>query len=109
MDTQPIAFGLGIVENGYDETALIEAVLPAGLIAREAELLAYARSLMPSLPFKVIDLLVLQYIGKNISGSGMDPNVCGRFGDGPQRVRTLRPQQRAGVSGHAGGPIRRGP
>ncbi len=79
MATQPIAFGLAIVENGYDEPARIEAVLPDGLEARETELLAEARSLMPSLPFPEIDVLVIQAIGKNISGSGLDPNVAGRF------------------------------
>jgi hypothetical protein len=79
LETQPIAFGLAIVENGYDEPARIEAVLPEGLEEREKELLEEARALMPSLPFEKIDVLVIQYIGKNISGSGMDPNICGRF------------------------------
>jgi len=88
METQPIAFGLAIVENGYDETALIEAVLPEGLEEREIQLLEEARALMPSLPFDKIDVLVIQQIGKNISGSGMDPNICGRFArsNGPQYV-----------------------
>lgn len=86
METQPIAFGLGIVENAYDEPALIEAVLPEVLEAREMELLEHARSLMPSLPFEMLHVLVIQAIGKNISGSGMDPNICGRFvkSNGPQ-------------------------
>jgi hypothetical protein len=79
MRTQPIAFGLAIVENGYDEPAHIEAVLPDGLEAREAELLEQARALMPSLPFESIHVLVIQAIGKNISGSGLDPNIAGRF------------------------------
>ena len=85
METQPIAFGLGIVENGYDEPAHIEAVLPDGLIEREQELLETARSLMPSLPFEMLHVLVIQQIGKNISGSGLDPNVAGRF------VRSIGP------------------
>lgn len=86
MATQPIAFGLGIVENGYDETAIIEAVLPEGLEAREKELLVIAKDLMPSLPFEMLHVLVIQAIGKNISGSSLDPNVCGRFvrSNGPQ-------------------------
>jgi hypothetical protein len=79
METQPIAFGLGIVENGYDEPARIEAVLPETLERRERELLEEARALMPSLPFEQIDVLVIQFIGKNISGSGLDPNIAGRF------------------------------
>jgi hypothetical protein len=86
MATQPIAFALAIVENGYDEPARIEAVLPDGLEARERELLEEARSLMPSLPVDSLHVLVIQAIGKNISGSGLDPNVAGRFirSNGPQ-------------------------
>ncbi len=79
MATQPIAFALAVVENGYDDPARIEAVVPDGLEEREKELLTEARSLMPSLPFPEIDVLVIQAIGKNISGSGLDPNVAGRF------------------------------
>lgn len=75
----PVALGLAIVENGYDEPAQIEAVLGSEIAAREPELLEVARSLMPSIPFKSLHVLVIQAIGKNISGSGMDPNVCGRF------------------------------
>jgi hypothetical protein len=79
MATQPIAFGLAVVENAYDEPARIEAVLPEGLEKREEELLVEARSMMPTIPFQKIDALVIQAIGKNISGSGLDPNVAGRF------------------------------
>lgn len=95
LRTQPIAFGLAIVENAYDEPARIEAVLPDGLEEREKELLAEARSLMPNLPFEKLDVVVIQAIGKNISGSGMDPNVCGRFvrSNGPQYSDSPRVQK----------------
>lgn len=74
----PILCGVGIVENQVHETARI-AVLPRGEIeARETELLEEATRLMPRLPFEEIDLLVVDRLGKNISGSGMDPNVIGR-------------------------------
>lgn len=73
-----ITFGLGIVENAYDETALIEAVLPGDFEAREEELLVKARRWLPKLPFRHGDLLILDEIGKEISGSGMDTNVAGR-------------------------------
>jgi lactate racemase-like protein len=94
METQPVAFGLAIVENGYDEPARIEAVLPEVLEERETELLIEAKSLMPSLPFEEIDVLVIQAIGKNISGSSLDPNVCGRFvkSNGPGYEDTPRVQ-----------------
>jgi hypothetical protein len=73
-----IAFGLGIVENACDETALIDAVLPAEFLTREEALLTKARAWLPRLPFKDADLLIVDEIGKEISGSGMDTNVVGR-------------------------------
>jgi hypothetical protein len=74
----PIAFGVGIVENGFDETALIEACLPADFEPVEERLLVQARAWLARLPFKQADLLIIDEIGKEISGSGMDTNVVGR-------------------------------
>src|SRR5712691_8223826 len=73
-----IGFGLGIVENGYDETAKVEAFNAADLEAGERRLLKDARDWMARLPFSPIDVLVVEEIGKNISGAGMDTNVIGR-------------------------------
>jgi hypothetical protein len=73
-----IGFGLGIVENGYDETARIEAFNASDLEAGERRLLKDAREWMARLPFSPVDVLVVEEIGKNISGSGMDTNVIGR-------------------------------
>ena len=73
-----IVAGIGIVENGYDETALIEAVAPEHFEAREKQLLLKARKWMPKLPFERVDILLIDEIGKNISGAGMDTNVVGR-------------------------------
>ena len=73
-----IGFGLGIVENGYDETAKVEAFAAADLEAGERRLLKEAREWMARLPFSPIDVLVVEEIGKNISGAGMDTNVIGR-------------------------------
>ena len=70
--------GLAIVENAYDETALIEAVPPARFLEREKELLKLAIQWLPRLPFTVADLLIIDQIGKNISGTGLDTNVVGR-------------------------------
>ncbi len=70
--------GVAIVENAYDETAMIEALPPEKFYDRERELLALAKQWMPRLPFKRIGLLIVDEIGKNISGSGMDTNVIGR-------------------------------
>ncbi len=73
-----IGFGLAVVENGYDETAHVEAFAPADLEAGERRLLKLAREWMARLPFSPIDVLVVEEMGKNISGSGMDTNVIGR-------------------------------
>ena len=73
-----IVAGLAIVENGYDETAYIVGVAPQEFESREKELLVRAKQLLPRLPFQQVDLLVLDEIGKNISGTGMDTNVIGR-------------------------------
>jgi hypothetical protein len=73
-----IGFGLGVVENGYDETARIEAFSALDLEAGERRLLKDARDWMARLPFSPIDVLIVEEMGKNISGSGMDSNVIGR-------------------------------
>ncbi len=74
----PIAFGLATVENGYDETALLEAALPADFEPVEERLLVKAKEWLGRLPFHEADLLIIDEIGKDISGSGMDTNVVGR-------------------------------
>ena len=73
-----ILAGLAIVENGYDETARIEAVRPEDFESREKALLLLARRWMPKLPFDQSDLLLIDQIGKDISGTGMDTNIVGR-------------------------------
>ncbi|MEX0675985.1 MAG: lactate racemase domain-containing protein [Pirellulales bacterium] len=78
LESCRVAAGLAIVENGYDETAYIQAVAPGEFESREKELLVLAKKLMPRLPFAHVHLLVIDEIGKDISGSGMDTNVVGR-------------------------------
>lgn len=73
-----VVCGVGIVENAYDETALIAGVAPHDFGRRERELLVLAKQWLPRLPFPKIDLLIVDELGKNISGSGMDTNVIGR-------------------------------
>jgi hypothetical protein len=73
-----IVAGLGIVENAYDQTALVRAVAPHEFEDREKELLVLAKEWIPRLPFKTADILLIDQIGKNISGTGMDTNVIGR-------------------------------
>lgn len=75
----PIACGLAILENAFDRTAQLHALTPDEIIHREPVLLQEAARLMPSLGFDECDVLVVDEIGKNISGCGMDPNITGVF------------------------------
>ena len=74
-----VLFGVGIVENAYEETAIVESIPPERVVEREAELLKESAGLMPKLPISDIDVLFVDELGKNFSGSGMDTNVIGRF------------------------------
>jgi hypothetical protein len=79
VEKLPVLFGLATVENAYHEVASITAVPPAEIAGPlEKSLLEEAYRLMPSIPFEEIDVLIVDEIGKNISGVGMDPNVTGR-------------------------------
>lgn len=78
----PILGGIAILENQFHETARLVAVPRAEMETAEETLLEEARGLMPLLPFEEIDLLIVDWIGKNISGSGMDPNVTNRWVQG---------------------------
>jgi len=73
-----VLFGLGIVENGYEETAVVKALWPKDFEAEEKALLKLAKVWMARIPFDKIDILIVGELGKNISGAGMDPNVIGR-------------------------------
>ena len=74
-----VLFGVGIVENAYDQTAIIEAVPKGKMVTRDQELLKIAASYMPKLPTEKIDILFVDEIGKNYSGTGMDTNIIGRL------------------------------
>jgi hypothetical protein len=91
-----VLFGLGVVENGYEQTACIQAAGPEGLIALDKRLLREAKRLMPRLPFDDIDVLIVDEMGKNISGSGMDTNVIGRKSWAFHRGMDEKPQESGG-------------
>lgn len=74
----PIAFGLAVVENQKDETEIIQAILPDKIEAAERELLSKAKGYLARIPFDPIDILILDEMGKDISGTGMDQNVIAR-------------------------------
>jgi hypothetical protein len=75
----PIKLALAILEDGRDQTCEIVGLKAEEIEAREPELLLRAKEYMATLPFDDIDLLIVDQIGKEISGSGMDPNVIGRL------------------------------
>ncbi len=84
----PIALGVAIVENSLDRICKIETVPRAAIEEADTRLLKEARKLLPTIPFDPIDILIVNTIGKNFSGAGMDPNVIGmhrRIGGPPQR------------------------
>lgn len=74
-----IIAGMAIVENAYEETAAITAMPPDKFWDKETSLLLQARRNMPSLPLDDIDLLIVDRMGKNFSGTGMDTNIIGRL------------------------------
>ncbi|TBL75781.1 lactate racemase domain-containing protein [Paenibacillus thalictri] len=74
-----ILCGVVIVENAYEQTAVIEAIPTEKIEERERELLRFSASLMPKLPVDRLDVLFVDQIGKNFSGTGMDTNIIGRM------------------------------
>jgi hypothetical protein len=84
LERTRVVLGVAILENAREHTAKIVAVEPEVLLEVEARLLDEARELMARLPFDQIDFLVVGELGKNYSGTGLDPNVIGR-----QRVETM--------------------
>jgi hypothetical protein len=74
----PIAFGLAVVENQKDETEIIQAIPPDRIEETERELLIRAKGYLARIPFDPIDILIVDEMGKDISGTGMDQNVIAR-------------------------------
>ena len=91
----PVLCALGIVENAYGKTSLVSAMPSDEIEKKEKELLLFSKKLMARLPFNDIDLLIVDEMGKDVSGVGIDPNVTGRnrdllgVFDHPVRVKRL--------------------
>lgn len=79
LEKAKILFAIPCIENAYDETCRIEAILAKDILQREPELLKYAFSNMPKLIVGETDVLVVDEVGKNYSGTGVDPNITGTF------------------------------
>ena len=80
IDHSPIAYGIALVENADEQLVVIEGVEPDSFAAADERLLKVAKSLIARLPFEHVDGLIVEWIGKEISGAGMDPAVVGRVG-----------------------------
>lgn len=78
LETGKLRFGLALVENAFDETMKIKALGAEEIFEKEPALLDIARKHMPSLPIDDIDVLIIDEMGKDISGAGIDPNIIGR-------------------------------
>lgn len=74
----PVLFGIATVENAYDKVAIIEALPKKSFIESEQELLKIAKNNMPRILFSPIDVLIVDRMGKEFSGTGMDPSITGR-------------------------------
>lgn len=79
LEKTPVLFGVATIENAFDKVARVEVLLPDEIEVKETELQKLAKQLLPKIDFKNIDVLVIDEIGKNISGDGMDPNITGRY------------------------------
>ena len=95
LQQTPVVCALAIVENGYGETARITALKPDNIESSEEKLLSLSKKMTAHLPFNDIDLLIVDEMGKDISGVGIDPNITGRnrdlvgVFDHPVRIKRL--------------------
>lgn len=95
IERLPVVFGFGIIENSRHETRSVHAMAAEEIEREEMRLLEEARREAVRIPFQKIDVLIVDEMGKNISGTGMDPNITGRssplgtFSPSPERVAVL--------------------
>ncbi|MCH3918485.1 MAG: nickel-dependent lactate racemase [Spirochaetia bacterium] len=79
LEKAPVLFAVATIENAYDQTYMIDSILAKDVLDREPELLKIAFRQMPSLLVGKTDVLIVDEIGKNFSGTGVDPNITGTF------------------------------
>ncbi|WP_066192012.1 nickel pincer cofactor-dependent isomerase, group 22 [Gracilibacillus timonensis] len=79
LDKMPILFAVATVENAFDKVAVLDVLLPEEIEDKEPVLQEQAKQSLPQIMFDKIDVLIIDEIGKNISGDGMDPNITGRY------------------------------
>jgi hypothetical protein len=79
LDKAPVIFGIAIIENAFKQPYRIYAIPAEKITCEEQAVLEEASKMLPVIPFDHIDVLLVRWMGKNISGSGMDTNVVGRW------------------------------
>ena len=79
MEKTPFLFGVATIENAFDKVTVLEVLTPEEIVEKEPALQKQAKELLPKLFFDQLDVLLIDEIGKNISGDGMDPNITGRY------------------------------
>ncbi|HCN20268.1 MAG: hypothetical protein A3C38_04710 [Planctomycetes bacterium RIFCSPHIGHO2_02_FULL_50_42] len=89
LERLPVLFGLAIIENARGEVAELETVLPKKFLEREPELLEKATRLMAKLPFDQTDLLIVDEMGKDISGTGMDTSIIGKKDNSRIKIKRI--------------------
>ncbi len=108
IDRCKIAFAVGLLENPYHETCRVEILEPAEIPEKEIALQEEAKRLLPRLYFSSLDVLVVEEIGKDVSGTGMDNNIVGRYttpypSGGPRITRIVVLGLTPGTHGNANG------
>lgn len=111
MKERNVIFSVAIVENAHENVHTVKVVLGSDTIPVEKELLKLSKSLMPRLCFEHIDVLIVDQIGKDVTGAGMDPNITGRVGgmptspyyNGPTITRIVINKLSEGTHGNATG------
>ena len=78
LGSVPVLFAVAVIEDQHHETAEIHVIRPENIVSEEDRLFKKSQALMPRLPMDEIDLLIVDRIGKELSGTGMDTNVIGR-------------------------------
>lgn len=79
MEKSNLLCCLGLIENAYDDTCMLQVFAKNEIMEKEPDLLEVAKSYLPRIPFKNLDLLIVDEIGKDITGTGMDCNIVQRF------------------------------
>ncbi len=79
LEKAPVIFSIALVEDAFGDITDVEALIPSEIIEKEKELLKKSKRIMARINIPEIELLIVDEIGKDISGNGLDPNIIGRF------------------------------